>query len=155
MTKLNHEEPIMSRRHPGRYSAKHPADISIDPAVEAAVSANLTHGEIACVSAFDIADRLSVTPMDIGIAIDLHEGRIVGCQLGLFGYGQHKKILDAPKKVDPAVIAAIRSASTQERLSCRTAWQLADTHAMARLEIARICESVGIRINKCQLGAFK
>jgi hypothetical protein len=144
----------MTRRHAGRYSAKHPSGISIDPAVEAAVKAGLIHDEISCISAFDIATQLSVTPMDVGTAIDLQEGRIVSCQLGLFGYGKRNKLADAPKKVDDGVIAAIRGTSDRQRLSCRKAWQLADTCAVTRLEIAQLCESMEIRICKCQLGAF-
>lgn len=145
----------MSPRPAGHFSAKHPTDISIDPAVEAAVAANLVQNRISCSSAISIAEQLSATPMDVGVAIDLQEGRIVGCQLGLFGYGKRKKLLDAPGKTDKMVTAAIRDLSTDQRLSCEKAWQLATAHAVKRLEIARLCESMGIRICKCQLGAFK
>ena len=144
----------MSRRHKGHFREKHPADISIDPAVAAAVSSNLDHHKITCEAAFAIAEKLSVAPMTVGTAIDLQEGRIVGCQLGLFGYGKRKKLLDHPQDIDEAVQRIIQAALTKDRLSCEEAWQIADAQSVPRLEIARLCESMGVRICRCQLGAF-
>jgi hypothetical protein len=144
----------MSRRHKGHFREKHPADISIDPAVAAAVSSNLDHHKITCAAAFAIAEKLSQAPMTVGTAIDLQEGRIVGCQLGLFGYGKRKKLLDHPQDVDEAIQRIIQAALTKDRLSCEKAWQIADSQSVPRLEIARLCESMGVRICQCQLGAF-
>ena len=109
---------------------------------------------ITCEAAFAIAEKLSVAPMTVGTAIDLQEGRIVGCQLGLFGYGKRKKLLDHPQDIDEAVQRTIQAALTKDRLSCEIAWQIADAQSVPRLEIARLCESMGVRICQCQLGAF-
>ncbi len=144
----------MARRHKGHFSAKHPVDTTVETAVEKAVVSNLTDNQIPCTTAFGIADHLSVTPMVVGTAIDLQEGRIVGCQLGLFGYGKQKKLLDAPQKIDKMIQRAIQDALVDGRLSCLKAWQIADAHTVPRLEIANICESLNIRICQCQLGAF-
>ncbi|MGD8844037.1 MAG: hypothetical protein PVI54_00930 [Desulfobacteraceae bacterium] len=145
----------MSRRRKGHFRDKHPADISIDPAVAAAVSSNLDHHKITCIAAFEIADKLSVAPMTVGTAIDLQQGRIVGCQLGLFGYGERKKLLDHPHDIDKSVQGIIQASLTQERLTCEKAWRIADSQSLPRLEIARLCQSMGVRICQCQLGAFK
>jgi hypothetical protein len=64
-----------------------------------AVSLKLAHQKIKCKAAFEISADLSVPPSMVGIAIDLQEGRIISCQLGLFGYGEaEKKLKGAGKK---------------------------------------------------------
>lgn len=144
----------MSRRHAGHFSAKHPADTVIDHTVMKAVALKMANHKIACKTAFAIAADLSVPPSTVGIAIDLNEGRIMACQLGLFGYGKNKKILDNPAKISNEVTNAINTALIDGCLPCEKAWQIAKDRALSRLEIARICESMGIRISRCQLGAF-
>lgn len=107
-----------------------------------------------CKTAFEIAADLSVPPSMVGTAIDLQEGRIISCQLGLFGYGKAEKKLKGAAQVNDAIEAAINASLMDGRLSCEKAWQIADTAKKPRLEIARSCESTGIKICNCQLGSF-
>jgi hypothetical protein len=144
----------MSRRHAGNFRAKHPADTVVDPVVMETVAAKLSHQQITCQTAHNIAAELSVAVSEVGIAIDLLEGRIIACQLGLFGYGKGKKLVDDAIQVDQALKSIIEASLSERRLTCANAWKIADTEKTGRLDVARACECLGIRISQCQLGAF-
>lgn len=151
---INSEGAIMSIRHTGNFRAKHPAGTVVDPVVGETVAAKLSHQQITCRTAHHIAADLSVAVSEVGTAIDLLEGRIIKCQLGLFGYGKGNKLVDDPIKVDKALKSIIEASLNQGRLSCASAWKIADTEKIRRLDVARACECLGIRICQCQLGAF-
>lgn len=144
----------MTHSDKGHFAAKHPAGTTVPPSVEQAVKEKLKEGLITCAAAHDAAVKLGVSPAEIGIAIDLQEGRIHKCQMGLFGYGSGGKNVQPAKTVDDSVHAAIREALVDGRLACADAWRLAETHGLSRPAIANICETLQIRINRCQLGAF-
>lgn len=147
-------ERVMARHHKGNYSEKHPPDLTIDPEITAAVTDRISNGQISCSSAFSIATDCAAAPSLIGTAIDLQEGRITKCQLGLFGYGRNSSPLKGADRVEDDLKAAIASTLVDGRLACKSAWQIADNHNLSRLAVARACESLGIRIHQCQLGAF-
>jgi len=144
----------MARRHAGNFRAKHPDGATVEDAIAKAVTKQMAREEITCKSAFSIAAALSVAPKGVGVAIDLQNGRLTQCQLGLFGYGHNKSILDTPSNIDPSLQTAITDALEDGRLTCQNAWQIAVASNVPRLEVARTCESLGIRISHCQLGAF-
>jgi hypothetical protein len=145
----------MASQYSGNFRAKHPQDTIIDAAITDRVTANIVEGCIACKTAHTIAADLAVAPDQVGIAIDLQNGRIMACQLGLFGYGKGKKIVGQEKcEVSSELTSAINRELVDGRLPCTVAWRIADAAGIARLEIGRACESLGIKINQCQLGAF-
>lgn len=144
----------MSRRHAGNFRAKHPAGTVVDPVLMETVAAKMSHQQITCRTAHKIAADLSVAVSEVGIAIDLLEGRIIACQLGLFGYGKGNKLVDDPIQVDKALKSIIEASLNEGRLPCADVWKIADTEKIRRLDVARACECLGIRINQCQLGAF-
>ncbi|MCX5852141.1 MAG: hypothetical protein NT072_08810, partial [Deltaproteobacteria bacterium] len=84
----------------------------------------------------------------------LLEAQIDQCQLGLFGYGKGKKKVKAAENVPPALHDAIMKSLVEGRLPCRSAWDLAEESAVSRMDIAAACETLGIRISRCQLGSF-
>lgn len=144
----------MSRKHAGQYSKKHPSDTTVAHAVMEAVSSKMAHQKIACKAAFEIASNLSVLPSIVGTAIDLQEGRIISCQLGLFGYGKAENKLRAAAQVRQEIEVAINASLIERQLSCEKVWQIADTLIMPRIKIAQACEAFGVKICSCQLGAF-
>jgi hypothetical protein len=144
----------MSRGHSGNFRTKHPADLKIDASIMNAVVLKMSNGGMTCKTAHAIASELSVAPALVGAAMDLQNGRIRACQLGLFGYGQGKAVSENGPMVPPELAAAIRKASIDGRLSCAEAWRLADGLIIRRLEIGQACETLGVKINACQLGAF-
>lgn len=145
----------MSSEHSGNYRAKHPKDTKVDPAIMDRVAVGIVKGCIACKIAHNIAVELNVAPSQVGIAIDLHNGRINACQLGLFGYGKGKKIVAQNETEAKAELAStIRKELVDGKLPCDAAWRVAAAKGLTRLEVGRASESLGIKINKCQLGAF-
>ena len=144
----------MARHHSGEYSAKHPPDMTIDKKIATTVTSLIDGGNVTCAAAFSLAVKHAVSPSMIGAAIDLQEGRITKCQLGLFGYGPGPSPLDSDNHVDFPLKEAINAALVNDRLPCERAWQIADDLQLTRIEVARACESLCIRINQCQLGAF-
>lgn len=144
----------MTHYDKGHYAAKHPAGTQVEPAIHDAVKEKLDKRTITCHAAHKIAEKLNVSPKQVGIAIDLQEGRIHKCQLGLFGYGSPQKAIKPSPNVSPQVKAAIESALINDRLPCIKAWEIAQSQGISRRTVAEMCETLGIRINQCQLGAF-
>lgn len=144
----------MTRAHKGNYRAKHPESAQVADSLRDAVAQKLAQGPIACKTAFAIAQRLSLAPMEVGKAIDIQQGRIHACQLGLFGYGAKDNRLQNSKPVCGEMETAIQKAIADGRLRCLDAWSIADSCQLKRIEVARACEAMKVKIRQCQLGAF-
>ncbi|MCP4745091.1 MAG: hypothetical protein GY874_02965 [Desulfobacteraceae bacterium] len=143
----------MTRREKGHFAAKHPQGAKPDPLIENALKSGRMTGTTSCAAAHEVANTLAVSPLMVGKTIDLMEGRIIKCQLGLFGYTQGKKV--QPKTdVSADLKKAITRALSDGRLRCSDAWNIADELGLTRLGLANACESLKIRITQCQLGAF-
>lgn len=144
----------MTHDDAGHYAAKHTGG-TIDPAIEEAIAKKEKEGSITCAAAHTIARKAACAPIVVGMNIDLLEKRIRRCQLGLFGYGVKKK-----KAVKPAAMVAaplkraIKKTMQDDHLTCLAAWELAKTLGLTKLELASACEAMGVRIKRCQLGAF-
>jgi hypothetical protein len=74
--------------------------------------------------------------------------------LGLFGYGEIKKVVQPAKEIMPELKESITSALENERISCLAAWKIAGKLNISRLKVAAACEALNIKIKPCQLGAF-
>ena len=149
----------MSSQHSGNYRAKHPQETKVDPAIMDRVAASIVKGRISCKAAHAVAAELNVAPIQVGIAIDLQNGRIHSCQLGLFGHGKEEKkivtqVAQNDAETNGELEPAIRKELIDGKLPCAAAWRIADANGLARLEVGRASESLGIKINQCQLGAF-
>jgi hypothetical protein len=144
----------MTHNDTGHFAGKHPNGTTVSSALQQAVRAKLVDKEITCHAAHAIAEALHVTPREVGVAIDLQEGFIRKCQLGLFGYGPKRKAVTAAETVAPELEAAIESALIGGRLTCAAAWRIADTAGLPRMAVSNACERLKIKISACQLGAF-
>ncbi len=143
----------MTHHDSGHFKAKHPDGTSVSAALQQAVRERIVDKEITCHAAHAICEALHVTPREVGVAIDLQEGRIRKCQLGLFGYPKGKAVKPA-EKVEPELRTAIEAALADGRLPCIDAWRIADALGIARLAVGNACEALKIKIKPCQLGAF-
>jgi len=56
--------------------------------------------------------------------------------------------------VDSPLAAAIREGLDNNRLPCKTAWEIADRFNLPRITVSAACETLGIKIKNCQIGAF-
>ena len=136
------------------FAAKHPSGSEIDPHIQAAIDQKTSAGNLPCAVAFDIADRLSATPEDVGKALDLMNIRLSKCQLGLFGYEPDKKIVKPSGTIAPQLETAIRNALVGNHLACIQAWEIASQLGLRKMAVSSACEALSIKIKPCQLGAF-
>jgi hypothetical protein len=146
-TKMTHEDK-------GHFSKKHPPERKVNERVATAVKSKIKDGAMACAVAFEIAESLGVPPEEVGFTLDSLEVNIVKCQLGLFGYAPVKRIVKPAERVPPDLEKAIRGALVKDRLSCASAWALAEKRRLKKMEISSACETLGIKIGPCQLGTF-
>jgi hypothetical protein len=125
-----------------------------DQAITQKIKVRLRKDALACAVAFDIAGKVGCTPAEVGRTADQLHIRLVKCQLGLFGYKPHKKIVDSRKPQEPALGDAIRDGLVDDRLPCKTAWRIAAQFGVPKMTVSSACEAMGIKIKPCQLGAF-
>jgi len=144
----------MTHEDAGHYAAKHPEGTEASPEIKQMLQEKIVDGKISCAAAHAIAAELNVAPKEIGIAIDLMEGRIHKCQMGLFGYQPQKRIVKPAPNPSPDVKAAVKAQIVNERISCKECWKIAVSLEIKKMDVSNVCESLGIKINKCQIGAF-
>lgn len=125
-----------------------------DERIAAAVRGRAQEGTLRCAAAFRIAEDLGAAPLAVGQAADDIDVRLVRCQLGLFGHGERKSVVEPAEEVTPELEQAIREGLILGRLPCAVAWAIAARFGMAKLHVANAAEKLGLRIGQCQLGAF-
>jgi len=126
----------------------------VDPLLRDTLLKRGAGGKLPCAVAFDIAKQLGVLPDAIGLAADLLELRLVKCQLGLFGYRPKKSIVKPAGSVAPKLEKAIVASLVNDRLPCRSAWDIAKEFRIHKLKVSAACDAMKIKIRPCQLGAF-
>lgn len=137
-----------------KFSDKHGPGATPDPAIEEAVRERARDASLPCAVAFEIAGELNAAPHEVGRAVDLMEYRLIKCQLGLFGYGEKRKIVSPLADPPDPLRKAIEAAQREGRLACRDAWEIADRLGVPKLRVGGACEGLEIKIKPCQLGAF-
>jgi len=125
-----------------------------DEKLKKAIASRLVNGALSCTAAFDLAREFGVAPGFVGAAADALDIHLLECQLGLFGYKPEKKIVKPLETVEPEFEKAIRSALVNDRLPCRSAWDIAERFQVAKMTVSAACEALGVKIRPCQLGAF-
>lgn len=136
------------------YRLKHPPEARPDPALVEAIQEVEDEGCVSCAVAHDLAEELGVTPAAVGRTLDLMEYRIVKCQMGIFGYATEKKILRPAANVDEPLRERLETATREGRVSCAICWKIAESLRLQKIEVAAACETLGLKIKPCQLGAF-
>jgi len=144
----------MTHEKAGKFSQKHGSDAQVDPAIKAEIAKKARNGELTCAAAFQIAEALGTSPAEVGKALDLLEFRISKCQLGLFGYKPEKKVVKSEKNVSRQVEDAVRNGLVDGKLACSQAWGIARRLDVSKMSVSAACETLGIKIKPCQLGAF-
>jgi hypothetical protein len=126
----------------------------MDDRIAAAIREQTREGMLGCAAAFRIARELDVAPLAVGRTADTLEARLARCQLGLFGYGEQKSIVEPAGEVPPDMEQAIREGMILGRLPCAVAWAIAVRFAVPKRFVSNVAEKLGVRIGQCQLGAF-
>ena len=136
------------------FAQKHPSDSETDARITEALRQCVSDGEIPCAVAFKVASELDVAPELVGKTADLLELRLRKCQMGLFGYEPNKRIVKPAETVSAELETCIGRELTDNRLSCKKAWEIAENLSLGKMAVSSACEHLGIKINACQLGAF-
>ena len=144
----------MTHEDKGHFAGKHDPGRNYQPEIAQALFAARQEQGVACAVAHDIADRFGVPPSEVGFTLDTLEIPICKCQLGLFGYLPSKRIVKPADEVAPELEEAIRRNLTEGRIGCKAAWDLAKAFGIPRMAVSSACEALGIKVSKCQLGAF-
>jgi hypothetical protein len=144
----------MGHEDVGHFADKHPEGSKVDPELEKKIKQHVVGDQLTCIVAHNIAKAFSISPSQVGIAMDLMEIRIGKCQMGLFGYQPKKRIVKPAKHVSPQLQKTIQDAVVDQRISCVRCWRLADANSLRKIDISSACEALKIKINQCQLGAF-
>lgn len=144
----------MTRKGEGNFAKKHPPGTELDGKIAEAIWSRAQGGGINCLGAFEIARDFSVPLIEVGRTADLLEVPILKCQLGLFGYGSSKKIVEPAKIVEPGLEKLIRKKLVNGRLVCAVAFTIAERFKIPKLAVSSACEKLGVKISSCQLGAF-
>ena len=129
-------------------------DGAMDPGIRNFLEKRCRTGELSCAEAFHLADRLGISPADVGWYADQLRLRLTKCQMGLFGHGPGKKVVKPAAEVDEALKDMLMAVLVNDRLSCVAAWDIAAQAGIAKMAVSAACETLGIKIKPCQLGAF-
>lgn len=115
---------------------------------------NSAEDRMSCVKAFSISHEQCIFPDMIGIALNSAGIKITECQMGLFGCGSGNKTVKPAESVSEDLEDHIYEYLENDKLECRAAWRIASELRLNKIEVASACEKLGIKISKCQLGAF-
>ncbi len=149
----------MTHEDAGHYAKKHQG-IKIDENIKQELLKNSEQikdskeKKISCPIVHSIAKKLSITPIQAGIQSDLLELRLSYCQLGLFGWEPLGKLIDKKKPIPDTLEKELKKTIKDNRTTCAECWEIARKLKIKKLDVASACEKKGIKIKKCQLGAF-
>ena len=144
----------MTKKNANHYAGKHGQNIKINPAVAEIIKKKTSEGKLPCAVAFNIAEETGVSPAVVGVNLDLLEIKLSKCQLGIFGYDRGNKIVKPIAEVPEYLEKAVRENLMDGKLACRDAWKIAEKLGIGRMDAASACDSLGMKISPCQLGAF-
>ena len=144
----------MAHEDKGKYFKKHPEGTKIDDDLKKEILEKVKNNNFSCKKAEEIASELGFSLEETGKAIDILNINIIKCQLGLFGYGETKKVVQPAKETTPELKESITAAVKDEMISCVAAWEISGKLNISRLKVASACEALQIKIKPCQLGAF-
>ncbi|HOW57085.1 MAG TPA: hypothetical protein PKZ12_03720 [Smithellaceae bacterium] len=144
----------MTHEDKGRYFLKHPGKITVEQSLKQEIIKRSLDNKISCSAAAAIARKKKVTMSEVGMAIDILNLSITKCQIGLFGHDEKKKIAGPVKNIEPGLREAIINALINDKLPCKSAWEIAAAMKISRLTVGNACDTLKIKIKPCQLGAF-
>ena len=112
-----------------------------------------TDNKLSCAKTFELINKYSFFPDIAGLTMNEHKIKINVCQLGLFGYPEGKNI-PVCETVSDTLKDKILDQLEDGKLPCAAAWNIANEMKIKKMGVAAASEKLGIKINKCQLGAF-
>jgi hypothetical protein len=147
----------MTHEDAGKYALKHPPGTKLNEQIAKAIREKSPGRELACGMGERISKELKVDISEVGITADLLEMKIKKCQLGLFGWGKkpsHGKDIHAANSVSVELKNALEEVAEKGGVTCAALWMIADRLGIERKVVSATCDTLGLKIRKCQLGAF-
>jgi hypothetical protein len=147
----------MTHEDAGKYALKHPPGMKPNERLAKAIREKSPGKELACAMAEKISKELKVAMAEVGSTADLLEMKIKKCQLGLFGWGKkpgHGKDIHAADSVSVEMKSALEAVAKNGAVTCAAAWGIADRLGVERKAVSAACDTLGLKIRACQLGAF-
>ena len=131
----------------------------IDEELAASIKNCVSGGTLACAAAFEVAEELNKARIAVGHGADVLHIPLSTCQLGLFGYPDKARLWQSPGYAEPIVAPQVVEAilATQDKngkISCEALMAIADRFGIKRAVAGRAADREGIRVVRCQLGAF-
>jgi hypothetical protein len=154
---LQEDRTTMTHENARKYALKHPSGTKPSERIVKAIREKAIGDELACAVAERIAKDLKVGIPEVGVTADLLEMKIKKCQLGLFGWGKkpdHGKDIGVTDSLSAKMKNALEEATENGVVTCAAAWAIADRLGTERRAVSTACETLGLKIRKCQLGAF-
>jgi hypothetical protein len=146
----------MTCQKQGHYAGKHAGeDISLEEGFKERLLEAAKDGALTCAKTLSLAKESGKEPRQAGIYLDLLEIRILECQLGLFGCAPEKRRVKKAEIIDP-LRQLIEKDIENGSVSCASLLKISAlyNHGVSPLTVAGMCETLGIKIRPCQLGAF-
>ena len=147
----------MTHEDAGKYALKHPPGTRPNEQIAKAIREKSPGKELACAVAEKIAKDLRVGISEVGGTADLLEMKIKECQLGLFGWGKkpdHGKEIRVTNSLSAEMQSALEKVTENGAVTCAEAWAIAGRLGTERKGVSAACETLGLKIRACQLGAF-
>jgi hypothetical protein len=147
----------MTHEDAGKYALKHPPGMKPNEQIAKAIREKSSGGELGCGMAEKISKELKIKMSKVGITADLLEMKIKKCQLGLFGWDKksnHGKDIRAADSVSVEMKSALEEVTKNGAVTCAGAWGIADRLGVERKAVSAACDTLGLKIRVCQLGAF-
>jgi hypothetical protein len=147
----------MTHEDAGKYALKHPPGTRPNEQIAEAIREKSPGADLACGIGEKISKELKVDISEVGMTADLLEMKIKKCQLGLFGWGKkpdHGKEIRVANSVSAEMKNALEKATENGAVTCAAAWAIAGRLGTERKVVSGACETLGLKIRVCQLGAF-
>jgi hypothetical protein len=134
-------------------------DVPVDARIADAIRAHLEKGKLPCAAAHAAADALGVEPVEVGRTADQLRIRLTSCRLGLYGFpgrGKGWEAADAASlPVPDGLEEALRAArDARGEIGCDRLWRQAERFSVPLIQVGYLADRLGIKIRRCQLGAF-
>ncbi len=131
-----------------------PVDFSPDKQNCEMVFKGSTGGKIKCATAFKLSEKLGILKSEIGNYADYLDLRLEKCQIGLFGHGEKGKLVKKIDNPDEKIQEQVTMLQADGILSCESVFKIAESLKVSQVSVGSVCQTNGIKIKNCQLGAF-
>ena len=140
------------------FTSNHNSNLKPDITIQQEITKLINNDRLPCKAAFKIAEKLGISAEQVGNTADILNYRLIGCQLGLFGYKTKKNKAIPEGSTDDNLSKGLKKAITNrlvnKKLKCKDCWDIASRFKISRITAGRLCNSMNIKITECQLGAF-